>query len=205
MKILCLHGLGGGANSNTSRQLKSYFENKASRQSVEILAPEIPIMPTDAFKFISELQECERPDIVIGTSLGGFYARYLHGTVKVLINPAMQADDVKTAVGYGTYSFFKPRQRGGQTYTIDEAFIYQLQEIANVQDTLIDEQMKSETFALFGTSDALLSNYSLFTSIYSVKNARYIEAEHRLSDKNIECDLIPLIEELISKIINAKH
>ena len=195
MKILYLHGIGSGANSNTAEQLTKYF---AADDSVEILAPELPIMPKDAFSFILELQTSEQPNIVIGTSLGGFYARYLHGPIKILINPAMTAADVVKAIGFGDHKFFKPRKNGEQMYTINEIFIEQLQEIADCQDMFIDDEMLAETFAFFGTNDTAISNYDVFKSIYREYQAKYIDAEHRLSNKNIECDLIPLIEELRS-------
>lgn len=198
MKILYLHGIGSGANSNTAKQLIKYFTDDSE---VEILAPELPAMPRDAFNFILELQKHEQPNIVIGTSLGGFYARYLHGPIKILINPAMMPTDVVKAVGFGTHKFLKPRNNGEQTYTVDETFIEQLQEIADSQDAFIDDEMLAETFAFFGTNDTIISNYDIFKSIYREYHAKYIEAEHRLSNKNIECDLIPLIKELRSKYL----
>ncbi len=197
MKILYLHGLGSGAGSNTARQLANYFAN----DDVEILAPELPVMPIDAFNFILELQKTEQPNIVIGTSLGGFYARYLHGPLKILINPAMLPTDIVKAVGYGTYSFLKPRQSGEQTYTINDTFVSQLQEIADIQDAFIDDEMLAETFALFGTKDTVVSNYAIFKSIYRDYQAKLIDAEHRLTNENIEHELIPLIDSLRDRCV----
>lgn len=191
MKILYLHGIGGGRNSNTACQIAKYFTNAA------VLAPELPVMPKDAFNFILDLQKTEQPNIVIGTSLGGFYARYLHGPIKILINPAMAATDVVDAVGFGVHDFLKPRESGEKTYIVDEAFVNQMQEISDKQEAFIDDEMLAETFALFGTKDTVISNYDLFKSIYRDYQVKLIDAEHRLTDKNIEYDLIPLIESLM--------
>lgn len=197
MKILYLHGLGSSASSNTACQLAKYFAN----DDVEILTPELPVMPKEAFNLVLDLQKAEQPNIVIGTSLGGFYARYLHGPLKILINPVMLPTDIVRAVGYGTYPFLKSRQSGEQTYTINETFVSQLQEIADSQDAFIDDEMLAETFALFGTKDTVISNYDIFRSIYREYQAKYIDAEHRLSNKNIEHELIPLIKSLKSDCV----
>lgn len=190
MKILYLHGIGSGAEANTALQIAKHFQNDT------VFAPELPVMPKDAFEFILKLQKVEQPNLVIGTSLGGFYARYLHGPIKILVNPAMSAEDVISAVGYGEHEFVKPRKSGEKTYVVDEAFVNQLREISDKHEAFIDDEMLSETFALFGTNDAIVSNYGLFKNTYREYQAKLIEAEHRLSDKNIEHDLIPLIEYL---------
>jgi predicted esterase YcpF (UPF0227 family) len=197
MKILYLHGLGSGANSNTASQIAKHYTN----DNIKILAPELPIMPKDAFNFILDLQKTEQPNIVIGTSLGGFYARYLHGPFKILVNPAMLPADIVNAIGYGTYQFFCPRQSGEKSFIIDETFVDQLKEIADSQDGFIDDEMLAETFALFGRNDTVISNYDVFKNIYRENHAKYIEAEHRLTDENIEHDLIPLIEYLRSNYL----
>ena len=192
MKILYLHGIGSGANANTARQIAKHFPDDV------VLAPELPVMPKDAFDFILKLQKVEQPNLVIGTSLGGFYARYLHGPIKILVNPAMSADDVVNAVGYGEHDFLKPRESGEKTYVVDESFVNQLLEISDKQEAFIDDEMLAETFALFGTGDIVVSNYELFKKTYREYQAKLIEAEHRLSNENIKQDLIPLIEYLKS-------
>lgn len=194
MKILYLHGLGSGANANTACKLTEYFAN----QDIQILAPELPIMPKDAFSFILDIQLKEQPNIIIGASLGGLYARFLHGPFKILINPAFAAEDVIKAVGYGTHSFFIPRQTGELVYQIDETFVSQLQEIIDSQSKFFDDELRAETFALFGTKDKVISNYEKYFQLYRSAQLKLIDAEHRLSDKNISENLIPLIEELRS-------
>ena len=195
MKILYLHGIGSGADSNTARQVAKHFTDDV------VLAPELPVMPKDAFNFILALQKTEQPNLIIGTSLGGFYARYLHGPIKILINPAMVADDIVNAVGYGEHGFLKPRKSGEKTFVIDETFVNQLHELSAQQEAFIDDEMLAETFALFGTEDTVVSNYNLFKETYRGYQAKLIKAKHRLSDENIEQDLIPLIEYLKSDCV----
>ena len=82
MKILYLHGIGSGANSRTPRELRKYFPD------IEIIAPELPARPKDAVKYLSDNYALEDEiDLVIGTSLGGFYALTLPMVKKLLINP----------------------------------------------------------------------------------------------------------------------
>lgn len=194
MKILYLHGIGSGANANTARKLSKYFENT----DVEVIAPELPSRPQDAFAFIQDIQLKEQPNIVIGTSLGGFYARFLHGPIKILVNPAFAAEDIITAVGFGKHQFFTARANGEAFYEVDEDFIKQLQEIIDIQEQFFDDELRAETYGLFGTDDKVLSNYESYKQLYRDYQMKLITAGHRLSDKNIIEDLIPLIEEVRS-------
>lgn len=193
IKIFYLHGIGSGANSNTAQQLKEYFSGK----DVKVFSPELPAMPKDAFCFITEQIQREKPHIVIGTSLGGFYAQYLRGPFKILVNPAMRYTDIIRAVGFGEKPFFSPRQNGEKTYTVDECFIGQLKEISEANDPLLDSASREGTYALFGTRDTVVSNYGLFKERFYEAQAKQIDAEHRLSNQNIALDLIPLVEYLM--------
>jgi predicted esterase YcpF (UPF0227 family) len=194
MKILYLHGIGSGANSNTAKQLAAHFTEAT------VLAPELPVSPIEAFSFIKALQKREQPNIVVGTSLGGFYASYLHGPMKILINPAMRAADVINAVGFGAHKFFCERSNGAEFYVVNADFVNQLQEIEDIQKAFIDDELRVETFALFGVNDKVISNVGLFKDIYGEHRMKLIEAEHRLSNEEINTYLIPLVKELADRL-----
>ena len=94
-KIVYIHGLGGGTNSRIPNIFKSVVGDQ-----YEIINPELPIMPLEGFAKAKEVVDREQPDLVIGSSLGGFFAMALPGLYQtILVNPAMDApNDIGKAV-----------------------------------------------------------------------------------------------------------
>lgn len=99
-KILHLHGIGSAGGGATASVLKKLFSD------IEVISPDIPVRPLEAFAFISKLVAGNEFDFVVGTSLGGFYAMLIKGIPKFLINPAMNAPtDIETLSGLGSMIF----------------------------------------------------------------------------------------------------
>ena len=85
--ILYLHGFASCGTSSKTKLLKAYFGKD------EVLAPNLPIDPVEAIRFIKKQIIEHDIDLIIGSSLGGFYASYfceLLGIKTVLINPSTQ-------------------------------------------------------------------------------------------------------------------
>ena len=85
MKILYLHGFGSCGEGNKSTLLKHYFGEE------NILSPNLPYAPFDAILYIETLFKSEQIDVVIGSSLGGFYASYFaekYAMKAILLNPS---------------------------------------------------------------------------------------------------------------------
>lgn len=101
-KILHLHGIGSAGGGATASVLKKLFSD------IEVISPDIPVRPLEAFAFISKLVAGNEFDFVVGTSLGGFYAMLIKGIPKFLINPAMNAPtDIENAIGLGEHDFLR--------------------------------------------------------------------------------------------------
>ncbi len=85
--ILYLHGFASCGNSTKTKLLKEFFGEK------NVLSPDLPIDPHQAVSLIKRLIFEHNVDLLIGSSLGGFYATYfceLYGLKTVLINPSTQ-------------------------------------------------------------------------------------------------------------------
>ncbi len=85
--ILYLHGFASCGNSTKTKLLKDYFGEK------NVISPDLPIDPVEAISLIKRLIFEQNVDLLIGSSLGGFYATYfceLYGIKTVLINPSTQ-------------------------------------------------------------------------------------------------------------------
>ncbi len=197
MKILYLHGIGSGAESRTPKTLRELLPE------AEIVAPELPIRPLEAVKFIDENFWEKDFDLVIGTSLGGFYAQTMYLQKKILVNPAMYADeDILKAIGYGTQKFLCSRSDGAEEYIIDETFIAELKDIRERiyknRDALHHEKLDvnecNSTYALFGTNDTLVSHYDDFCRWYIPDHARTFAGGHRLEPEEIRNVLLPLVK-----------
>ena len=86
-KILYLHGFASCGEGNKSLELKRYFGEK------NVISPDLPPSPFDALSHIEILLKSEKIDLLIGSSLGGFYATYLaekHKMKAILLNPSTQ-------------------------------------------------------------------------------------------------------------------
>jgi len=85
--ILYLHGFASCGISTKTRLLKDYFGEQ------NVLAPDLPVDPHEAIDFIRRQIFDHDIDLIIGSSLGGFYATYFveqYGIKTVLINPSTQ-------------------------------------------------------------------------------------------------------------------
>jgi len=93
-KILYLHGFGSCGEGNKSTELKRHFGANA------IVSPNLPYAPHDAILYIENLLKSEEIDMIIGSSLGGFYATYFaekYAMKSILLNPSTQPWDTLSA------------------------------------------------------------------------------------------------------------
>lgn len=84
--ILYIHGFASCGDSTKTRLLKAYFGEE------NVLAPDVPVEPDAAMAFLRHLVETEAVTLLMGSSLGGFYATALsaeYGIDAVLINPSV--------------------------------------------------------------------------------------------------------------------
>ena len=90
MNILYLHGFQSSALSIKGQQLKDYC---TCYTSYTVHLPDLNMPPLQVIDKVSDLIEQLDDVVLVGSSLGGFYATQLvakHGVPAVLINPAMR-------------------------------------------------------------------------------------------------------------------
>ncbi len=103
MKILYLHGFRSTPNSAKANQMREYLTQR--RKDVEFICPQLPVSPKAAIQLIEQLLEQINASelILMGSSLGGFYATYLVerlGHRAILLNPAITPQrDLKNYLG----------------------------------------------------------------------------------------------------------
>jgi hypothetical protein len=77
-KIFFLHGFFASGSCLPALTLKEALQGKA-----EVLTPDLPMDPTEAWAFIHDLCDRKRPDLLVGNSCGSFYAQMLAPIVGV--------------------------------------------------------------------------------------------------------------------------
>lgn len=84
-RILYLHGFASCAEGNKSSALKAYFNIES------VVSPDLPVCPIDAMNVLEEILKSLEFDLLVGSSLGGFYATCLsekYAIKTVLLNPS---------------------------------------------------------------------------------------------------------------------
>ena len=109
--ILFLHGFFASGNSVPAKALTAALTGK-----VRVLAPDLPLHPTEALNQIRQMCEKEHVDLLAGNSCGSFYAQMLApiiGIPALLGNPHFKMTDfLKERIGEHEYK--APRKNGNQ-------------------------------------------------------------------------------------------
>lgn len=190
--ILYIHGMGSSAASSTIRKLKAQFPGA-------VYAFDIPVRPMEAMKSIDDFVKENDIGIVIGTSLGGFYAKTVKGTKRIIINPAFFPDkEIPTLLKLGEeQTFMNPRTDGVKTYVMTEDDMKSFKEIKECFEESLDNEDISLTFGVFGTEDDTVQDMDVFDSIYTSKRRITYPFGHRINDDMFTDVLVPEIKKLI--------
>ena len=190
-----IHGLGSGAKSGTSSAFVHYFPE------YEWICPEVNEDPEESIAKINEYISVFQPQIVAGTSMGGFYTAYADapGAVKIAVNATVGVEHVLRKVGYGKHTFFCEREDGRREYELNETVVRKFTAFK-----------ASHSFILGRTNLAVYSkDDELVGQVESRKNAKVLEAEgftviwsdkfgHRLNE-NVARKIPSWIKELEEK------
>jgi predicted esterase YcpF (UPF0227 family) len=125
-KILYLHGFQSKGNNRKSQALKDRFGD-------EVLSPNLPVDPESAERIILSAIKNHKDLIFVGTSLGGFWARYFSQITSspcVLVNPL-----VYPSYGLLRYKDRPMRDRMGNPFTITDKMLSIYKEKESYLDT----------------------------------------------------------------------
>lgn len=148
--ILYIHGFASCGDSNKSRLLTKHFD--------KVISPNIPVDPDEAISFIQKLILDNEVDLIIGSSLGGFYAAYFAEKFQiktVLLNPSTQPF-ITLAPYVGTNEFFC----SGETFEWTKEHITKLFSYAIAKDSI-----KSPLLVLLQKGDEVL-DYTKAAQVY---------------------------------------
>lgn len=149
--ILYIHGFASCGDSNKTRLLKTYFD--------DVISPDIPVDPDEAIAFIQKTIVDNDVSLIIGSSLGGFYAAYFAEKFQiktVLLNPSTQPF-LTLAPYVGTNEFFC----SGKPFEWTKEHITKLFSYAVSKDSI-----KAPVLVLLQKGDEVL-DYSKAADVYA--------------------------------------
>ena len=184
--VLYVHGFGSSGQSGTVTRLRTVMPN------ARVLAPDLPVEPNEAIALLHTICQEEKPDLIIGTSMGGMYTEQLRGFDRICINPALEIAETMKAHGMtGTQQFQNPRLDGIQEFYVDKALVKAYKEISEQRFAGVTPEDKRRVYGLFGDKDDLVDTFEMFHAVYP--NATHFHGEHRMDDKSYMHSVVPVI------------
>ena len=148
--MMYVHGFMSGSNGAKQKQLQQHFKKR-----YRVIAPELDADPDKSLALLNEIIKNEEPEIIIGTSLGGWMTLMCESgdAELVIVNPS--------TVPYKTLSrwlgepqtYFCLRLDGVQTYLLTEETLDKYREYDT--DSIIREKA-NQLHALCSTKDELI-------------------------------------------------
>jgi len=154
-KLLYLHGFASCGEGNKSRALAAYFGD------AHVFAPDLPYVPQEAIEMLTKLISAQKPSLLVGASLGGYYATYLaekFDIPAVLINPSCEPWKTLAA-----YTGWQERFCDGERFEFKPVYLQQLEYLSVMTE-------RSRYLVLLQSEDEVLD--------YHVAKERY--KDHRV-------------------------
>jgi predicted esterase YcpF (UPF0227 family) len=123
--ILFIHGFASCGLGQKSRLLTEHFGRD------RVLAPDLPYAPAEAVTFLDRLLDEQSVEMLVGSSLGGYYATWLNRERRipsVLINPAVRPWEL-----LGDHLGPQQRWCDGQDFEFTAAHVEQLKALYRPQ------------------------------------------------------------------------
>ena len=185
-KLLYVHGFGSSGQSGTVGRLRTVFPN------AKVIAPDLPVHPEEAMALLRRICDAERPDIILGTSMGGMYTEQLRGFDRICTNPALCIADTMHEHGMtGTQQFQNPRLDGVQQFYVDKALVKEYRTVSERRFEGLDDEDRKRVFGLFGDEDEVVHTFDLFHEHYP--QAIRFHGEHRMDDRSFMHSVLPVI------------
>ena len=109
--ILYIHGFGSSAQSGTVKRIQDTLPN------AKVIAYDMPLHPEEAMELLHRICEEQKPDLIIGSSMGGMYTEMLYGFDRICVNPAFQmAETMKEHGMTGKQLWQNPRADGEKEF-----------------------------------------------------------------------------------------
>lgn len=190
MKVLFIHGLASSGAYKMASSLRILLKGS------EVIAPDVPIEPGEALALLEGICRDERPDLIVGLSLGGFWAQKLRGHRKILVNPDFHISRLLRTMT-GVREYLSPRRDGALTFTVTEVLC---DEYARLEATEFDGLSPEEialTTGMFADRDEMVNCKDEFEAYYPGRSRSY-PGTHLPNYPEIKKYILPVIEYEVS-------
>ena len=192
-KIMYNHGFSSSAASGTVKLIRQTFPG------AEVVAFDIPLHPEEGLELLRQKAEEEKPDLIIGTSMGGMYTEMLYGFDRICVNPAFEmAKTMKEHGMTGKQTWQNPRQDGETEFMVTKALEKEYKDVTDKCFTALEEMTHQDkvkeqgrVWGLFGDEDNLVNTWDLFRSHYP--QAAHFHGAHRMDDRSFLDGVVPVI------------
>ena len=189
-KLMYLHGSASAGYSHTSIGILQYLLD-----DWQLLMPDCPVDAEECLKMLKDLCEREKPDLIIGSIQGGYYAQMLRGYKRICVNPAFEMSkdsDVKV----GKHQFLINRADGIQNYVVTQEIQDSYRRLEAHQFEGITDFDRENCYGLFGDQDA---DWGYCKAIFAehYPHIYTFPGGHKMEYEEIEKYLMPLVKKLV--------
>lgn len=190
MKVLFIHGLASSGAYKMASSLRILLKGS------EVIAPDVSIEPGEALNLLEGICRDERPDLIVGLSLGGFWAQKLRGYRKILVNPDFHISRLLRTMT-GEREYLSPRRDGALTFTVTDALCDEYARLESVEfDGLASEEVALTT-GMFADRDEMVNCKDEFEAYYPGRSRSY-PGTHLPNYPEIKKYILPVIEYEVS-------
>lgn len=149
MKILFIHGLASSGAYKMASTLRILIKGS------EVISPDVPIEPDEALDLLEGICRDEDPDLVVGLSLGGFWAQKLRGRRKILINPDFHISALLESM-IGEVKYLSPRADGAEYFSITQGICDGYRKLEESQFKDVGPEEAALTTGIFADRDEMV-------------------------------------------------
>lgn len=192
MKILFIHGLASSGAYKTADTLRILL------RPCEVLAPDVPIEPDQALPMLQMLCATEQPDLIVGLSLGAFWAQKLRGYKKICLNPDLHVS-VLLGTLLGEQPYLSPRQDGATTFVITPEICEGYRRLEAQQFEGLDAVERNVTVGLFADADEIVHCHDEFALHYP-NTTHWYPGKHLPTFPELKKYLLPCAARLLEGV-----
>jgi predicted esterase YcpF (UPF0227 family) len=149
MNILFIHGLASSGAYKMASTLRILIKGS------EVISPDVPIEPDEALDLLEGICRDEDPDLVVGLSLGGFWAQKLRGRRKILINPDFHISALLESM-MGEVKYLSPRADGAEYFSITQGICDGYRKLEEGQFKDVGPEEAALTTGIFADRDEMV-------------------------------------------------
>lgn len=149
MKILFIHGLASSGAYKMASTLRILIKGS------EVISPDVPIEPDEALDLLEGICRDEDPDLVVGLSLGGFWAQKLRERRKILINPDFHISALLESM-IGEVKYLSPRADGAEYFSITQGICDGYRKLEEGQFKDVGPEEAALTTGIFADRDEVV-------------------------------------------------